>query len=66
MTDLHSILDFACVVFDDESWLHHCWKFNVGVPFVLTLELVQQGLVGGLRKTGWKEWKWSIRTSPLA
>lgn len=52
MTDLHSILDFACIVFDDESWLHHRWKFNVGVAFVLTLKLVQQSLVGSLRKAG--------------
>lgn len=57
MTDLDSVLHFARVVFDDESWLHHCWEFNVGVPFVLTLELVQQCLVCGLRKTEWRELK---------
>lgn len=55
MTDLHSILHFARVVFDDESRLHDRWKFNVGVPFMLTLKLVQQCLVCGLRKTEWKE-----------
>lgn len=57
MTNLDSVLHFARVVFDDESWLHHCWEFNVGVPFVLTLEFVQQCLVCGLRKTGWRESK---------
>lgn len=55
MTDLHSVLHFARVVFDDESRLHDRWEFDVGVPFVLTLELVQQRLVCGLRKTEWAE-----------
>lgn len=57
VTDLHSVLHFARVVFDDESRLHDCRKFNVGVAFVLTLKLVQQCLVCGLRETEWKEWK---------
>lgn len=57
MTDLDSILHFARVVFDDESRLHHRWEFNVGVPFMLTLEFVQQRLVCGLRKTEWRKLK---------
>lgn len=33
---------------DDEGWLHDSGELNVAVSFMLTLELVQQGLIGGL------------------
>lgn len=39
---------------DDEGGLHDGGELDVAVPFVLTLELVQQGLIGGLRETGGK------------
>lgn len=51
---------------DDEGGLHDGGELDVAVSFMLTLELVQQGLIGGLRETGgngrdcyqrWKEKK---------
>lgn len=49
---LDSVLDFAGVVSDDEGGLHDGGELDVAVSFMLTLELVQQGLIGGLRETG--------------
>lgn len=48
---LDSILDFPSVVSDDEGRLHDSGELDVTVSFVLTLELVQQGLIGRLRET---------------
>lgn len=45
---LHTVLDLPGVVSDDESRLHDSRKLDVAVSFVLSLELVQQCLVGGL------------------
>lgn len=49
---LDSVLDFAGVVSDDEGGLHDSGELDVAVSFMLTLELVQQRLIGGLRETG--------------
>lgn len=49
---LDPVLDFAGVVPDDEGGLHDGGELDVAVPFVLTLELVQQGLIGSLREAG--------------
>lgn len=58
---LDSILDFASVVSDDEGGLHDSRELDVAVSFMLTLELVQQGLVGSLRETeGTSGCKWKI------
>lgn len=35
---------------DDESGLHDGGELNVAVSLMLTLELVQQGLIGSLRE----------------
>lgn len=48
---LDSVLDFASVVSDDEGGLHDGRELDVAVSFMLTLELVQQGLIGGLGET---------------
>lgn len=48
---LDSVLDFAGVVSDDEGGLHDGRELDVAVSVMLSLELVQQGLVGGLRET---------------
>lgn len=50
-THLHSVFDFASVVSDDEGGLHDSRELDVAVSFMLTLELVQQGLIGGLGET---------------
>lgn len=52
MSHLDSVLDFSSIVPDDEGWLHDSRELDVAVSFMLTLELVQQGLIGGLRETG--------------
>lgn len=49
---LDSVLDFTSVVADDEGWLHDSRELDVAVSFMLTLELVQQGLIGSLGETG--------------
>lgn len=49
---LDSILDFTGVVSDDEGGLHNSRELDVAVSFMLTLELVQQGLIGRLGETG--------------
>lgn len=51
VSHLDSILDFPSIVSDDEGRLHDSRELNVAVSFMLTLELVQQGLIGGLRET---------------
>lgn len=51
MPHLDSVLDFASVVSDDEGGLHDGRELDVAVSFMLTLELVQQGLIGGLGET---------------
>lgn len=51
VSHLDSILDFASVVSDDEGGLHDSRELDVAVSFMLTLELVQQGLIGSLRET---------------
>lgn len=48
---LDSILDFTSVVSDDEGGLHDGGELDVAVSFMLTLELVQQGLIGSLGET---------------
>lgn len=48
---LDSVLDFPSVVSDDEGRLHDSGELDVAVSFMLTLELVQQGLIGSLRET---------------
>lgn len=48
---LDSILDFTSVVSDDEGRLHDSRELDVAVSFMLTLELVQQGLIGSLGET---------------
>lgn len=47
---LNAVLDLPSVVSDDEGRLHDSRKLDVAVSLVLPLELVQQRLVGGLRK----------------
>lgn len=49
---LDSVLDFTGVVSYDEGRLHDSGELDVGVSLMLTLELVQQGLIGSLRETG--------------
>jgi len=49
---LDPVLDFARVVSDDEGGLHDGGELDVAVPFMLPLELVQQGLIGGLGEAG--------------
>lgn len=49
-TDLHTVLDLARVVSDNEGGLHDGRELDVAVPLVLPLELIQQRLVGGLRE----------------
>lgn len=49
---LDSVLDFTSVVSDDEGGLHDSRELDVAVSFMLTLELVQQGLIGRLGETG--------------
>ena len=44
----------------DESRLHHSWKFNVRILFMLVLKLVQQCLICSLWKT-----KLKIKTKTL-
>lgn len=36
---------------DNEGGLHDSRELDVAVPLMLPLELIQQGLVGGLRET---------------
>lgn len=48
---LDSVLDFPSVVSDDEGGLHDSRELDVAVSFMLTLELVQQGLIGSLGET---------------
>lgn len=48
---LDSVLDFPSIVSDDEGRLHDSGELDVTVSFMLTLELVQQGLIGSLRET---------------
>lgn len=48
---LDSVLDFTSVVSDDEGRLHDSRELDVAVSFMLTLELVQQGLIGSLGET---------------
>lgn len=48
---LDSVLDFPSVVSDDEGRLHDSRELDVAVSFMLTLELVQQGLIGCLGET---------------
>lgn len=50
-TDLDAILDFASIVSDDEGRFHDGRKLDVAVSFMLPLEFIQQGLIGGLRET---------------
>ena len=52
MSHLDSVLDFTSVVSDDEGGLHNSRELDVAVSFMLTLELVQQGLIGRLGETG--------------
>lgn len=47
---LHAVLDLSSVVSDDEGRLHDGRKLDVAVSLVLSLEFVQQCLVGGLRE----------------
>ena len=59
VSHLDAVFDLAGVVSDDEGRLHDSGKLHVAVPFMLPLELVQQGLVAGLGKaepwaTKWK------------
>lgn len=51
VSHLDSVLDLPGVVSDDEGRLHDSGELDVTVSFMLTLELVQQGLIGGLRET---------------
>ena len=37
---------------DDEGGLHDSGELDVAVSFMLSLELVQQGLIGSLGETG--------------
>lgn len=48
---LDSVLDFTSVVSDNEGGLHDSRELDVAVSFMLTLELVQQGLIGSLGET---------------
>ncbi len=48
---LDSVLDFTSIVSDDEGRLHDSRELDVAVSFMLTLELVQQGLIGSLGET---------------
>lgn len=48
---LDAVLDFSSVVSDDEGRLHDSGELDVAVSFMLTLELVQQRLIGGLGET---------------
>lgn len=48
---LDAVLDFTGVVSDDEGRLHDSGELDVAVSFMLTLELVQQRLIGGLGET---------------
>ena len=50
-TDLDTVLDLASIVSYDEGGLHDGGELDVAVALVLPLELIQQGLVGGLRET---------------
>lgn len=50
-TDLDPVLDLAGIMSDNEGGLHDSRELNVAVPLMLPLELIQQGLVGGLRET---------------
>lgn len=52
VSHLDSVLDFPSVVSDDEGGLHDSRELDVAVSFMLTLELVQQGLISSLRETG--------------
>lgn len=47
---LHAVFDLPSVVLDDEGRLHDGRKLDVAVSLMLSLELVQQRLVGGLRE----------------
>lgn len=51
VSHLDSVLDFTSVVSDNEGRLHDSRELDVAVSFMLTLELVQQGLIGSLRET---------------
>lgn len=53
-TDLNPVLDFASIVLDDEGRLHDGRELDVPVALMLPPELIQEGLVGGLRETGVK------------
>lgn len=48
---LDAVLDFTSVVSDDEGRFHDSGELDVAVSFMLTLELVQQRLIGGLGET---------------
>lgn len=50
-TDLDTVLDLAGIVSDNEGGLHNSRELDVAVPLMLSLELIQQSLVGGLRET---------------
>lgn len=52
---LHAVLDLSSVVSDNKSRLHDSRKLDVAVSLVLSLELVQQGLVCGLREAAMQE-----------
>ena len=57
---LDSVLDLPGVVSDDEGRLHDSGELDVTVSFMLTLELVQQGLIGGLGETRGKRDRFNL------
>lgn len=57
---LHTVLDLSSVVSDNEGRLHDGRKLDVAVSLVLSLELVQQCLVCGLREAAMQETERSL------
>lgn len=55
LTDLYTIFYFPGIMLYGESRLHHSWKFNVRILFMLMLKFIQQCLICRL-------WKAELKT----